>query len=74
MKEVLKLRIEDAAWKSATSVIKHLLDIGKIEKAKNHIRQVIENWRLDGKLDTINDFKEWIVKNDIKNLLDISEF
>ncbi|MFA5932005.1 MAG: hypothetical protein WC793_01345 [Candidatus Paceibacterota bacterium] len=47
--ENLKHKIGNAAWLSATSVTKHLLDMGKLDLAKKHLEVIMENGKSDGK-------------------------
>ena len=57
--ENLKHKIGNVAWLSATSVTKHFLDTGKIDLAKKHLKEIMENSELDGK-DIKAKVEEWL--------------
>ncbi len=65
MREELKQKYEDTAWKSATDVINVFIQSGETARAKNHALAAIENWQAEGKTEIIDRFKEWLKSKDI---------
>ena len=60
MKEELRQKYEDFSWNSATRIIEAFVDAGKIIEAKQQARDALNNWEMEGKIEIINEFKEWL--------------
>ena len=62
MREQLKQKVEDVAWKSATDAVGCCIELGNMSEAKSQSQEAINNWKKEGKLEVVGKFKEWLLK------------